>query len=208
MERFPMTRLRNPSKGRRGGFSLLELLVVIAIMFILLVYSAPVVSSLLESSRLAIAGQMLVDQLSLARQESSSRNNSVEVRFIKSPDGGYQALQMLALGTGRIPEPLFMASRLPEGTAISEDAALSPAFGALPMTTGVMPAAGPFASCPYSAFRIKPTGVVEPVASAPNRAKLYFTIVPSRRAKRSAVPPNYVTVQLNPDTATPLIYRP
>lgn len=70
----------------RAAFSMIELLVVMAIMAVLAAVAVPAVSHTLRASKLTSAGQLVVDELNLARQTAKSRNAPVEVRFYKLPD--------------------------------------------------------------------------------------------------------------------------
>ena len=73
-------------------------------------------------------------------------------------------------------------------------------------STGTMPAAaGSTDNAPYVAFQIRPTGVVTPPIAMDD---FYFTVVAAQFADATALPDNYVTVQINPQTGTALIYRP
>jgi hypothetical protein len=83
------------------------------------------------------------------------------------------------------------------------------------MSLGPMPgtasanAGSRWAGGQFAALRIRPSGAIE-LASAPSgsaRSSLFFTLAPDRSAG-SAAPVNYATIQFNPDTARPLLYRP
>jgi len=96
-----------PSLAGRSAFTLIELLVVLAIMVLVMSFIGPAVTSLLQSSNLATAGQMVADQFKLARQISSSSNRTVRIYFMTVPplagtNPGYNAIQLWSA----VPVPL------------------------------------------------------------------------------------------------------
>jgi uncharacterized protein (TIGR02596 family) len=187
-----------------AGFSIIELLIVIAILGILMVLTLPAVSSLMQSSDLTRAGQMLADQVNLARQMASAQSTVAEVRLIKLPgSAGYNAIQIWKVdsaGTLKAARPI---ARLPQATAISENPAHSAAVSGL--TPGSMPAGGSAENAAYVAMQIRPSGFVTPVLGMSN---LFLTVMPESRVSNSALPPNYFMLQINPITGAPLVYRP
>ena len=196
----------------RAAFTLVELLVVIAIVGILMAMAIPSVRTMLDSSNLTRAGQLVGDQINLARQIASASNSSVEVRFFKLPKVAascYSGIQIW--GTTR--KGNFAALRnvtlLPPGVIISENATLSPAFSntlSQPLPTGALPAGpGTTGGAAYVSFQVRPTGVVLPVLAMKDFS---VTVIPARYAAASALPANYVTIQVNPLTASPFMYRP
>lgn len=187
------------------AFSLTELLVVISIMVLLSSAAVPALSSLMESNELTRGGQMVADQIRMARQIASSRNVSVEVRLVKTDalsSTGYNAVQLWTSQLTGTNAASRMIS-LPKSIAISENPSVSDMLGSL--STKTMSTVGnPNAS--YTAFQIRPSGMVSPTMSMNG---LCLTVVSTRHAKASdALPSNYVTVQINPNTGTPLVYRP
>lgn len=192
----------------RRAFSLLELLVVIAIIGVLAALIVPSITTLLQSNTLTRSGQMVADQINLARQLASTRSATMEVRLIRLPNrpaDGFHALQIWgATGAGtNAPAGRFL--RLPDGAFIAEDTAkFSPMLGLL--TNGGTMTGGPANGAPYVAFRIRPAGTVVPAFSATNRrADLCLSVVPERT---SSATNNYLTVQINPDTGNTAVYRP
>lgn len=75
----------NPRLIRPRAFSLVELLTVIAIISILAALSVTAFNQISRASKLAAAGQSLVDNLNLARQTAMTRNRRVEVRIYQFP---------------------------------------------------------------------------------------------------------------------------
>lgn len=194
---------RHPSRA----FTLVELLAVVAILGVLMTLALPTLSSLLDSSNLARGGQVIADQINLARQIASARNTAVEVRLFKLPSQdteGYGAVQLWSGDATGNPRPASRLATLPEGIVVSPVTAVSQAFAKMPSST--MPAGtGALADASYRFFQVRPSGVVTPVM---DMADSYLTVVLARSATNSALPKNYVTIQINPLTATPLVYQP
>jgi uncharacterized protein (TIGR02596 family) len=209
------------------GFSLVELICVLGIVSVLVAITIPSIQSLLESSNLNEGGQMLTSQIKAARQLAAAKNKVVEVRLIQL-DGaglGYRGIQLWGANPGAAGQaaPLGTVVALPRSVTISQDTTkLSPLLsGALNNT---MPtSAGVVSGDPYYSFFIAPSGLVELNESKPgtvvelatpgtsmasSMAGLYLSIVPIRYAQSTSPPHNYVTVQLNPNTGTELVFRP
>lgn len=212
-----MMTVRRPSM-RAAGFTLVELLVVMAIIVLVLSLVTPAVNSMLASNNLTQAGQVVADQISSARQLASARNRSAEVRFVKlnaAAGAGYNGVQLwMANDAGTLAASGRMIP-LPGGIVMTEQAALSPLLTTPPDTTaplafsGQMPPPGSAAATlNYLAVRIAPSGQVQPVPTTANRPKLYLTLVNAKYSAAATAPPNYVTMQLNPDTGVAEIYRP
>jgi uncharacterized protein (TIGR02596 family) len=206
-----------PGRLLRRGYTLIELLTVMAIMGILLVATLPSIEGLNRSANITQAGQFFADQVSLARQLSSARNITVEVRCIKVPSRsakGYTALQLWGPGN-TVPVtqvPLSRLQTLPDGIAISENTSTnSTLFGAY-SSTGMMPTGtGSAAGDTYVSFTINPSGMVGPLTSStvePSMSMLSVCILPEGNATDAALPKNYMLVQLNPLTAATTSYRP
>lgn len=197
---------------RRSAFTLIELLVVIAIVGILMTLAIPSVRAMLDSSNLTRAGQLVGDQVNLARQIASASSSTIEVRFVKLPSvakSGYCAIQIWGANRKGAVAALRNVVQLPAGSVISEDSTLSPAFSTSlqrPLPKGVMPGGtGPTAGTSYISFQVRPSGIVLPVLAMKDFS---VTVVPVRFADASTLPANYVTIQVNPLTASPFMYRP
>jgi uncharacterized protein (TIGR02596 family) len=204
MEQGPMTA---PFQGRRrSAFSIIELLVVVGIIGVLMVLMLPAVSSLMRSSDLTRAGQMLADQVNLARQMASAQSTVIEVRLIEIPGRtGYTGIQIWKADSTGTPKAARPLARLPQAVAISANPAHSAAIGNMNDTKGKMPAGSPVANADYVALQIRPSGFVTPVIGM---SSLFFTVMPEARTTTASLPANYFMLQINPLTGAPLVYRP
>ena len=209
MELDPAMILSVPKRGGRSGaapgaFSLLELLIVVAIMITLMALATPALTSLLDSGNLARGGQVLADEINLARQLAASQNRVVEVRILKhDTPPGFGSLQIWGNDAGGASVPLGKVMKLPQSIVISENTTVSAALEKTP--TGTMPTNSSLSGKSYAYLRIRPSGAVDPSLAMSN---FFFSVVSARSGSNSALPPNYVTIQINPLTGTPLVYRP
>ncbi len=206
--------------GAVGGFTFVELITVLAILVLLAVLSVPAVVSLQQSDNLNSAGQIVAAQINLARQLAATTNRSVQVRLIQIPSlapNGYCAIQIWsanltgATGSGStlIPQMSWTAvSRsvfLPQ-TAIANNAGSANLSALLSgAVTYQMPAGGATSNANYVAFQISPTGIVTPSLAL---SSSYLSVVAARSGSGSSIPANYVSIQIDPQTATTLVYRP
>jgi len=191
------------------AFTLLELLVVISIIALVAGMIVPSMNSILQGTNLEQGARTVVDQISLARQIASTRNCTTQICLIKlsgSSGKGYGAMQIRTPGkTGTMTAAAKLAT-LPQSMVISEDGTNLSKILPILTDTGTMTVGG--ASVPYVAFSLRPSGVVVPVLSGSSRANLYMTVVPARFADATTLPPNNAVIQINPDSGTPLVFRP
>lgn len=185
------------------AFSLVELMMVIAILLILATIAVPAFNAVALGSRLNQAGQLVGDQLTVARQFAVTRNRETQVWFYKISGGmqpGWRGVQVwrveqLASGVTNIPAGKPML--LPEGVII--DTTRSPLLSADPSISGStnLPSLG---TVDYAGFRIRPNGGTDLSINASNN---YVTL---QQAQGNSA--NYYTVQLNPITGKVSVYRP
>lgn len=197
---------------RRCAATLMELLVVIAIIAMIAGFSIPKLASISESSNLTAAGQILSDQIKLAAQTASSRNEIVEVRLIKATPsmGGSTAYSSLQIwnpdSTGTL-RPMEKIVALPQGIVISENPGFSPLLTLPHISKGTL-SGGAASASTYTAFKIHPSGFFEPAPDFASPSQLYLTLLGSRYSSAASLPPNYVTLQISPYTCGITIYRP
>ena len=201
-----------PSLDKRG-FTLIELLVVIGILGLLVAVSMPAMNAMLDSNNLTRAGQSIADQIGLARQIASARNRAVDIRFVKlaklkNPNArGYDAIQLWSTNSAGNPTPMNKLTPMPDGIVIAEDSTeLSRALDTSAAIAGTIPANNGIASnAEFVALQIRPSGLVTPTLTMD---KLYVTVMRTKDANGTELPNNYITIQINPNTGTPLIFRP
>lgn len=192
---------------------MIELLVVIAVAAILLTLTVTGFNNILGSSRMDQAGRMVVDEINLARQTAAARNENVELRFIRKPrtDGSasdvYWQVQagVLSKTDSTVFSPLKAPSSLPTGVALETDSSLSPLLAAGSEVSSTSPAYN------YRAMTFRPTGELEPVGSLQlNQLPAWsFTIVSERQLGQPLEEmSDFITVQLDPLTGRPRVYRP
>ena len=110
----------------RNGFSLVEMLTVLAIITILTAASTSAFFKMKASLDLSSGAQMVVSELSLARQTALTLNQTVEVRFYQFPDRNgtgtqqIQALQLFSINNG-VDTPLDKIAFLPPEIMISSN---------------------------------------------------------------------------------------
>lgn len=198
---------------RPRAFSIIELLVVMTILSILIALISPAISSLIENTNITRGAQLVESQIQLARQIASSKNRPVEIRMIKVPSlssDGLSAIQLWQLdppnGSSAIQaRPLTRAEMLPTALCISEESTTASRLLATCAPTNSMPSGSSLSGNAFAAFQVLPSGLIWPYVDM-NSA--YVTILPVRSARDTALPPNFATIQINPMTGTPSIYRP
>lgn len=203
---------RSSPAARRNAFTLVELLVVMAIIAILIAIAMPATSSFIESNSLDSAAHQVADQINLAHQLSSSQNVTVELRIFKfasATTAGYTAIQLGTYNSSGSWTPINRLSYLPRQIAISQSSAVSTALSAPEFATPPTMAAntGLISGATYIPFDFRPSGVMTPVLTM---ASYCLVVLPARTAALTSLGSvkNYAIIQINPVTATPLVYRP
>ena len=202
LDRLEMTETRS---FRKTAFSLVELLVVVAIIGIMASIAVPAFSSIAAASGITRGGQLLGDQIILARQEATTRNRDIEVRLIDMTNGawsGYTAMQLWLKDESGVLSPLGKIQKLPEGTIISSNNSLSPLLTADTSISGSTNFGA--TTCSYKGFRIRASGSPSSTINTNNN---FLTVVLARDASKTP-PDNYYSVSVNPVTSKVKIYRP
>jgi uncharacterized protein (TIGR02596 family) len=188
------------------AFSLIELLVVMAVLAILVSVSVPALTSLTAGSNLNRAGQLVGDQIAMARQEAVAKNRDVQIVFYNLTNGltkGWRGMSVQRIeqtSSGKVMVAVSKVAQLPDNVIISESSTLSPMLTA--GTTGTTNLAN-FGSVQYSAFRFRANGSLEGGFGAANN------ILTLQMATAQGNPPsNYYTIQVNALTGRVSVYRP
>jgi uncharacterized protein (TIGR02596 family) len=203
----------------KRAFSLIEMLVVMAIIAILGALVAPLAFSVQKSSAMTTAGQLLGNELSLARQEAISHNHDVEFRFYSYSDstlpGGtprIQAFQAFDYNASGAVTPLSKVIHLPNSIVLDSGATLSTLFAASQLktwtATDTQPSL-PSLGTSYKAyvFRFRADGETNLTPFPP--PLWYLTVHPQSDGDALANPPkNYVTLVLDPVNGHFAVYLP
>ena len=194
------------------AFSLIELLVVIAIVALLTSVAAPSIGSVIAGSNLNRAGQLVNDQLTIARQEAVTKNCDIHVRFFTINSGNQSGVRGIQLwrveesASGPVTNAFGRMVLLPEGVLINPANTLSPLLTVPPAAGGSsgntnLPTYG---NASYTGFRIRANGTLDNAVAANN----FLTLQNANPPPSADVPDNYYTLQVNPITGKVLSYRP
>lgn len=200
-------RISISSIRRIRALSVVELLVVMVVLIVLLSLAAPAVLSPLRGSNLNRAGQIVGDQIALARQEALTRNREVQVRFYHWPSGlnaGWRGVQVwrVEMENGDLTEvPVSRLQKLPDGIAISDQSSLSPLLDA-DNTIGGQATIGN-EKVHYVGFRFRPGGGTDSSVTATNNFLTLHAI-----EDKSSPPANFYTLQVDPLTGKVSVFRP
>lgn len=198
------------------AFSVLEVTAVVAIISILTALTVPSFSSITKSYSIGNAGQEVRNTIALARQEATSRNRPVEIRFCRltsadkvryvqlvvyEPNG---ALRMLSRAV-KLPENVYVdldstRSSLFNNTNAAQGAAGS-AFTSNQNNSVVLAQAG--VNYELFSFFIRPDGTSNLPWSAGS-----FPSITLRGDQSSNAPENYATVQMDPSNCRATLLRP
>ena len=194
------------------AFSLIEMLIVIAVLALLTGLASLAFDQISLSMKLDQAGRMILDEISLARHGAATRNENVELRFIKAPtsaDPYFSKIQSGVYDPGS-GTPAFRPIRapaiLPPGVRLTTSGDLSPMLTSISSKTNSSPAYD------YVPITIRPNGEIDPINAFPrgNRKKWCITLVSERMAGTSNVNDlnDFITIQIDPVTSRAKAYRP
>lgn len=199
--------LRARKQTVREAFTLLELLLVVALMVVLFGLIMPATTTLLRSAQLTRGGQMLADEISLARQEASAKNRPVELRILDLPldgdDTGWKAIQLWISNESGAMEPIGKLHQFPGPVVIAPDISLSPLLEADPARSGVA-VFGAHGLRPWRGFRMRPGGMDQGVVTPTNN---FLTLV-TTPIPEQLPPDNFFVTRINPATGRVSIHRP
>jgi uncharacterized protein (TIGR02596 family) len=219
------------SKNR--GFSLLELIVVILIIGIVAAFVVPAAGTILKGSQLTQASQIVVDQISLARQQALTRNHMVEVRLIRfaNPEvpgevdpnttpnpakGAFRAIHVFEILDNGAKVPVDKAHVLPQAIIMNAEK-LSSLIGEAktagsPSKVTTLAASDPELpgkikkNYEYVCFRYLPDGSTD---LPPTGIVWYLTLHNMNEKVSGSTPPNnFYTLQIDPVIGTTKNYRP
>ncbi len=205
-------------KKKLAAFSLLELLIVIAILGLLAVLTVPALSSSMKGIKITQGTQLLLDQITLARQLALSKNRAVETRIYSYEDasipGGkksYRAMQNFELLDDGTVKPLDKMVRLPAEVILDSSATLSPLLGSsrAKQWTGTdtkTPLPGINTAYDTSAIVFRPNGYTDLPAGGQS---WFLTLHAANDGDNLSAPPkNFSIIQIDPWTGRTSVFRP
>lgn len=208
------------------------MVVVIAIIVVLVGFTTPAINTVLRGTNLDQASQILTSQINFARQQASTRNHSIEVRFYRygDPDvpgesvkdpltGHFRAMQVFEVFENLNVVPLDKIQPLPTGIIFAfndGEKGLSTLLdsgvrgqlkrpGSEDRNAPNLPR-GVENNYEYTSFRFNSDGST----NLPTRVLWYVTLISSNeRLVSPEVPPaNYFTLQIDPISGAIKSYRP
>jgi uncharacterized protein (TIGR02596 family) len=206
----------------RQGFSLMELLIVIAMMGIVATMVTPVCVATLRGMQLTTGARKFSDQLKYARQQALAKNRSVEVRFYQysDPEQGenvgpsslakYRAIQLFEISddpntSGDTYIAVGKIVQLPPSIILDQGSTLSSIIPVVALSgTLSIPRVG--TKYNFSKFRFRSDGSTD----LPRGSGLQFLTLHDAASGDSLVniPPNYVTLQIDPSNGHITTHRP
>ena len=213
---------------RPRAFSLVELLTVIAIISILAALSVTAFNQISRASKLAAAGQSLVDNLNLARQTAITRNRRVEVRIYQFPssssssDNACRAIRLFLVQPAGDLLPLTKLIRFQEPVVLSDSGTNLPNSTSTTSTilapidisknaptdatnnAAKWPVPG-VATYQYVSFNFLPDGGTD---LDPGKSWLATLMLANDPPIANSLPANYLTVRIDPVIGKITVFRP
>lgn len=213
---------------RFRAFTLVELLVVMAIMVLLIAIVGPTAIQMLRGSNITQSGEMVGDQLVLARQTALTKNRPVEVRFYELPVASadrtrnYAAMQSFRVEENGAKTPLTklqtLSSRVifatdAEGTSLTSlhSTVINPPKRVFTVSgTEKLPAYPKEASCKYVGFQFLPNGSADLDPTGATEAGGWFLTLTEANIKMPAngIPKNFYTLRIDPLSGRVRLFRP
>lgn len=183
---------------RRSAFTLVEILTVLAVISLLAIVAVPAVS-MSNGFMLTRQGQILNDQLVLARQMAMTRNRDVELRFIQTQAGSTErpvwALQIWQLDPKKA---------LSNKVVLSDNIVISQgSLGLSPILDFLESSSDPGTGDAWRALRYRPNGRTFVRLSNSNN---YLTL--KLRNDGESTTGNFYTLQVNSFTGRVSAFRP
>jgi uncharacterized protein (TIGR02596 family) len=218
----------NPRLIRPRAFSLVELLTVIAIISILATLSITAFNQISRASKLAAAGQSLVDNLNLARQTAMTKNRRVEVRIYQIPSSpassgtACRAIRLFVVQSAGDLLPLTKLIRFQDPVVLSDSGMTLPNSASTTSTilapTGIStnattdatndaakwPVPGA-ATYQYISFNFLPDGGTD---LDPGKSWLATLMLANDPLIANSLPANYLTVRIDPVLGKITVFRP
>ena len=225
MLRPPLNGSAGPRNVRRAfAFTLVELLTVMAIIVIMIVAIAPAAVQLLRGNHLMQSGEMISDQIGLARQTALTSSRPVQVRFYQLPVAGrgsalnYCAVQSFRLeenGQARALTPLaVLRSGVVFAVEQKYSTLLTPPTGMAATVSGKEKlAAYGNQECKYVGFQFLPDGSTDldptPPTAATDPGGWFITMLDANRTTLvDGSPVDYYTLRVEPLDGRVQTFRP
>lgn len=182
----------------------MELLVVMAIIAILTTFGTMAFWEVARSTNLATAGRTVQSEISLARQQSLTFHQEVEVRIFQTLENGtpvWNGIQTFVGDSGGTWKPLRKPSLLPGG--IFFDPGQSGLIAEPPVTGTTR--FGRHGMQNYAAFRFRPGGNTQPDLGTNNNSLTLLVGSPGQGERQS---PNFLVLSISPVNGRVTTYQP
>jgi len=196
---------------------LIELLVVVVIIAILIGMTIPAFNSLMNTRGVTQAADMLINQLSYARQAAVGQSMKMEFRFLSYKDpslpgdpagGACHAVQVYLINAQSISQPLTKVVTLPDSVVMDSGTNFSSLLsGASYPSNGATPPSIPRVgtSYTYHSFIFNSDGSTD---LAPGN-QWFVTVHNARQQPSGQTPPHdFATVEIDPLDGSLRTFRP